>query len=307
MSYEKKAFLTGATGFAGFHLAKKLLEKGWKLQLLVRKNSDASKLKRLAAPFALYPYDGTTEGLVKTMGEASPEVVFHLAACAVLDHEPGDVENLIRSNVLLGCQLLEGMRQAGISYFINAGSFWQHDESETYHPANLYAATKQAFMDILRYYTESSSIRALTLKLFNVYGPEDERDKLFTLWDKAFKTGQPLPMSPGEQLIDFVYIDDATEAFCHAAKLIKSSRPGELRESYAVSSQEPISLKEAARLYQQVTGRNLKLLWGERPYRRREVMVPWKGNPLPGWNPSVDLATGIRLTVEHDPIKTAAR
>ncbi|MCL0069470.1 hypothetical protein M1N85_02030 [Dehalococcoidia bacterium] len=69
-------------------------------------------------------------------------------------------------------------------------------------------------------------------------------------------------------------------------------------ESYAVSSGQPISLKELVRTYEQVIGKEVPIQWGGRPYRPREVMVPWnKGDKLPGWEPRVALSEGISRVV----------
>ncbi len=66
-------------------------------------------------------------------------------------------------------------------------------------------------------------------------------------------------------------------------------------ETYAVSSGAPVKLRELVEIYERITGNGLPIAWGGRPYRQREVMVPWnKGKPLPGWKPKVHLEEGIR-------------
>jgi nucleoside-diphosphate-sugar epimerase len=102
-------------------------------------------------------------------------------------------------------------------------------------------------------------------------------------------------MSPGEQLIDLVYVDDVVDAFMLAAeRLIQESVEG--HECFAVSSGKPIPLKQLVDFYCHVTRRSLSIHWGGRAYRIREVMVPWTtGNPVPGWDPKVTLEEGILL------------
>ncbi len=291
----RRAFVTGATGFVGYHLVKRLLREEWRVDALLREGSATKQIERLEGSLSLHEYDGTTESIIAIMRTASPEVVFHLASRVEIEHHSSDVENLLRSNVILGTQLLESMHQTDIPYFINTGSYWQHFDGDDYNPVNLYAATKQAFQDILRFYTETSSIRALTLKLFDVYGPNDPRNKLFHLLEDAYRQEKPLAMSPGKQCLDLVYVDDVVQAFCHAANLLRSCPADDLEESYAVTSMRHIELKEVVDMYQRVTGRTVKAIWGGRPYRNRQVMAPWKGKPLPGWKALVDLETGIQL------------
>ena len=67
------------------------------------------------------------------------------------------------SNITFGTQLVEAMVANGCYQFVNTGTSWQHYENDEYNPVNLYAATKQAFEDILRYYVETSALRVITL------------------------------------------------------------------------------------------------------------------------------------------------
>lgn len=295
--------ITGSTGFVGFHLAQHLLQNGWVLHLIVREASKIEKLRHLApqANVHIHKHDGAVESLISLFQKVRPQIVFHLAAETVVEHRPAQIKSLLDSNILLGTQVLEAMIYSGCQNLINTGSYWQHFQSQDYNPVNLYAATKEAFECILRYYTECGSIRAVTLKLFDVYGPQDERHKLFSQLEQAFLSHETLAISPGDQKLDFVYIDDVIRAYLHAADLMAKlglkSGP-----DYAVSSGKHITLRKAVEVYQRATGRKIKVQFGGRPYRKREVMVPWKGKTLPGWRAKIDLETGIRLM--NGPVST---
>jgi len=102
-------------------------------------------------------------------------------------------------------------------------------------------------------------------------------------------------MSPGEQLLELVYIDDVVNAFITAAKRLFDGKV-QTHERYAVSSGQPIRLRELVEMYQHVTGRNLEIAWGGHPYREREVMIPWsRGERLPGWEPVIGPEEGIKI------------
>ncbi len=287
----KRALVTGATGYVGYHLAQRLARDGWKVNIVTRPGSDVKKSEKLPL-VSLYAHDGGTESLIDIVRQARPEIIFHAASLVQASHEAEDLEPLIASNILFGTQLLEAAVRSEVHFFVNTGSYWQHYKTRDYNPVNLYAATKQAFQDILRFYAESFPLRAVTLKLFDVYGPEDQRNKIFSQLEDAYSTGKPLQMSPGEQLLDLIFIDDAVEAYCHAALLLESRGEG-LEESYAVSSGRQIPLKEVVEIYQKLARRKIPIEWGGRPYRQREVMRPWTGKTLPDWKPRVDLETGI--------------
>lgn len=243
-----------------------------------------------------HTHDGTTEGMIRLVAEAKPDVVFHLASLFLAQHEPGDVEPLVLSNVLFGSQLLEAMRVNGVSQIVNTGTSWQHYNNDDYKAVCLYAATKQAFEDILAYYTETASIKAVTLQLFDTYGPDDPRPKLFHLLNKTARSRKALAMSPGEQLIDLVYIDDVIDAYLCAIAALGVLPVG--HHVYAVSSGKPLPLRELVSIYEKVAGVNLPIDWGKRSYRPQEVMVPWsRGQSLAGWYPRVSLAEGIRRII----------
>lgn len=104
-------------------------------------------------------------------------------------------------------------------------------------------------------------------------------------------------MSPGEQLIDLVYVDDVIQACLLSAKWLMENKVSSMEE-YAISSGNPISLKELIAVYGQTIGKPLSIEWGRRSYRAREVMMPWntwnKGKRLSGWKPKIGLAEGIK-------------
>ena len=298
---QRVALVTGATGFVGSHLARRLVQDGWQVHVMSRAGSrlpDAHEFEQVTD----HIHDGSTEGFVRCVAQAKPDVVFHLASLFLSQHATKDIDTLIQSNVLFGNQLLEAMRVNEVNFLINTGTSWQHNNNEDYNPVCLYAATKQAFEAILEYYIQACGIKAITLKLFDTYGPEDSRPKLFHLLNQAVRTGEPLDMSEGEQLIDLVHVDDVVEAYLIAAQRLLDGKVTQ-HERYAVSSGQPLSLKKLVELYAAINGQALYVNWGARPYRHREVMVPWnRGIRLLGWYPSVGLTEGIRYMEEQfDP------
>ena len=289
--HERITLVTGATGFIGSHLAQRLVREGARVHALVRPESP---LLRLPPAVHVEEHDGTTEGLCDVVTRVRPAQVFHLAARFVpQEHRPADVEGLIRDNVLLSAQLCEAMAVAGCHRLVLAGTAWQHRREAPQRPVALYAATKQAVDDIVAYYVDATPLRAITLKLYDTYGPRDDRAKLFALLSRAARDGEPLPMSPGEQLLDLVHVDDVVEAFLAAgARLERGDVAG--HERYTVPAARRYSLREVVRLFGEAVGREVPVVWGGRAYRPREVMVPWDGPPLPGWRPRIDLAGGLR-------------
>ena len=297
MGENKVVLVTGGTGFVGSNLVRRLVTIGWEVHAIVRPGSDLKALDGCIDKISLHTHDGSTEGLMDIMSVAKPEVVFHLASLFLSGHTTKDVVQLITSNVLFSTQLLEVMKESGVTSLVNTGTSWQHYENKDYSPVNLYAATKQSFEAILQYYVETASLKAITLKLFDTYGPDDPRPKLFHLLEKTAQSQSTLSMSPGEQLIDIVYIDDVIDAYLLAADAVLSD--GYMgHRAFAVTSGNPIKLKKLVQIYSEVTGKKLNIEWGGRQYREREVMSTWsKGEALPGWQAKINLEDGVRRMI----------
>ena len=241
-----------------------------------------------------HEHDGTKGGMVGIVGAARPEVVFHLASAFVAEHRSDDVADLVESNLLLGTQLAEAMRVNGRTLLVNTGTAWQHYQDEPYNPTSLYAATKQAYLDVLRFFEEAAGLRVITLEIFESYGPGDPRPKLMGVLKRAAREGNRLSLTEGSQRFDFVHVRDIVRAFVRAAERLLS---GEVRgpESYALRASSTVTMKELVDLFGRVAGKSLSADWGVRPYRAREMLEPWAGGAsLPGWRPEVPLEDGIR-------------
>ncbi|MBC7417822.1 MAG: NAD(P)-dependent oxidoreductase [Pedobacter sp.] len=292
------ALVTGGTGFTGSYLIRRLVADGWLVHAIVRPESNLKALETCSDQIKLHTHDGSTLNMISILNSTKPNVVFHLAAITFSQHTPDNLKFLLDGNILFSTQLAEAMAENGVDSIVNTGTFWQHFENKEYEPSCLYAATKQAFETILQYYIAAKGFKAITLKLFDSYGPNDFRPKLFNLLKEAGISKKLLPMSPGEQLIDLVYIDDVIDAFIIAAnRLLQGKVYGQ--EHYAVSSGKPVKLKSLVHLYESVANTPIFIEWGGRPYREREVMLPWSlGVPLPGWKPKISLLDGIKATLD---------
>ncbi len=290
---QKRVLITGGAGFIGSNLARACFKKNYEVGIIYQPENGLTQIIDILPKIEAYPVIGKRNEVFDIITKFNPDLVFHLASVFIANHKADDVSTLINSNIAFGAQLLESMAQLKAPYLINTGTSWQHFENDEYNPVNLYAATKQAFEDILGYYLKATPLKAITLKLFDTYGPGDQRPKLFNALQRAALEKTPLSMSPGEQLIDIVYIDDVVNAFIVAARRLFDKRVKH-HEIYSISSGQPIRLRDLVKLYKSITGYEIDIVWGGRPYRNREVMIPWKGGKhLPLWKPKVSLTEGI--------------
>jgi nucleoside-diphosphate-sugar epimerase len=294
-----KILVTGATGFIGQNLIKLLLDKDYEIHCIVRINSNISSIDKRAI---IFKYDGNIDSLLEYCKDERFDGVIHLASLFLSSHTKDNISGLISSNIQFGTELLEASKETNIKWFINTGTFWQNYEDEEYNPVNLYAATKEAFKDIAKYYTETSGLVFTTIKLNDTFGPNDTRNKVFNLWKKIAKSGEALEMSEGEQIIDISYIEDVINAYEILINYLNLDENNEFKnKEFVITNNEKMSLKNLSKIFEEVTNSKLNIIWGARPYRDREVMIPYDNERIvPNWKQKYTLKEAIIKTIGED-------
>jgi nucleoside-diphosphate-sugar epimerase len=285
----RTALVTGATGFIGRHLVRRLSSDGWTVQALVR----ATTSLRLTPPIGAHQVPRGTDDLVGLVRELAPSVCFHLATDFRARHAADDVDAMLEANVAFGTRLAEALTQADHCPLVNAGTAWQHFEGRDYGPTSLYAATKQALEDVLRFYTEVEGLPVATLKFFDTYGPGDPRPKLVPLLMAALHREETVELSSGEQLVDLLHVDDAVEALLAVASFLAGGDGSPAQ--FSAHSDSPVTVRRLVQILGDVTGHTLRVRWNARADRPREMLTPWRFAPRPpGWTPRVALEEGLR-------------
>lgn len=284
-----KIFITGITGYIGSSLAERLLQLNYEVAGLVR-NLDVNTVISTSG-CKLYEYKNNLSSIKDALQDFRPDIVIHLASLFLSNHQPTDLDPLVESNVILSARLYEAMLSVKVNKIINTGTSWEHYENGGFNPVNLYAATKGAAESILDYYVRAKNFKAINLKLFDSYGPKDNRKKLFFLLREAARNKVILKMSPGDQLINLVYIEDIICAYLKAIACINKYND---KLTFGVGAEKLISLKNLVACYSDVIQREVPVHFGALPYRDREVMTPWVDYlKIPGWAPQISLVDGI--------------
>jgi nucleoside-diphosphate-sugar epimerase len=289
---ERRALLVGGTGYLGGALRASLTASGWRV-FVVETRPDAPES---AAPGDDWTdpaeWHGDQATLQSLVERSQPDVVVFLAAHYIADHTAGDIDPLIDANVRLPAVALDVIRACGVRSVVMAGTYWEEFSDDDPAPADLYAATRCAAKSIARFFADAYGLTVAWLRVSDIYGPGDERGKLFSHLRRAAVTGDTLVMSPGEQLVAPVHLGDATEAFRLATALVAERAWTGVRE-FGVQSRDALSLRDAVATYAQVIGRPVPVEFGGRPYRDREVMTPVFLPPVPAWSPAFDLRSGL--------------
>jgi UDP-glucuronate 4-epimerase len=236
--------VTGAAGFIGFHVAKRLLESGRQVVGLDNLNDyydPALKQARLAIltrepRFAFENLDLVDRpGLAGIFDRHSFPCVVHLAAQAGVRHSLRRPNAYVESNLAGFANILEGCRYHGCRHLVYASSssvygantrlpFRTSDNVD--HPLSLYAATKKANELMAHTYAHLFGLPSTGLRFFTVYGPWGRPDMAYWLFTKAILAGEPIRLFDGGRMQrDFTYIDDATEAIVRLIEHVPQPDP----------------------------------------------------------------------------------
>lgn len=284
-----KIIVTGATGYIGNRAARELSKEN-KIWCTVRQSSNVDILddfpcKKIFVDEKMSMYEA--------FNKVNPDCVIHIGGVFAASHDSTNIQQLLESNIFFPSIVFDAAYAAGCRKFINTGSFWQNYGGEDYNPVNLYAATKEAAEDILKFYVRSKGCKALTLNIFDTYGFGDHRKKILNII-RDLADGDTIGITEGNQKMYLCYIDDLLSAYRISIGLLDSMGSGEYKK-YSLRGETPNSLREIIETYISVSGKKIDIRYGEREYRHREIMDPtgW-GEVLPGWKQKYDLKTGIR-------------
>ncbi len=226
-----KILLTGAAGFIGYHVARRLLDRGDNVVGLDNLNAyydPQLKRDRLAglssdAGFRFVQMDVEDRARVPALFQAEGfDRVVHLAAQAGVRHSLVDPLAYIDSNVVGFTNILEGCRHSGVGHLLYASSSSVYggntqmpfaEQHSVDHPVSLYAATKKANELMAHTYSHLFQLPTTGLRFFTVYGPWGRPDMALFLFTRAILAGEPIKVfNHGRMVRDFTYIDDIAEA-----------------------------------------------------------------------------------------------
>lgn len=295
----KKAVITGASGFLGQNLCKHLINKEYQILILVRETSNIEFTKDFDSKlFKIKKFrNNNFDDIYDTIIDFKPDIGFHLAAAFDKGQTNREIHNLNNVNILYGMILLNALVESGCKNFISIGTSWQNFSDEEYNPVNLYAATKEAFQAIIKYYEKTKMLNTIILKLCDTYGKNDRRKKIINFLKEAYQNDKALDMTKGEQYLSLTYIDDIVEGLLLAAEYIMNGE--HCGKTFFVANKELIKLKDLVKTIEKIGNKKLKINWGSVPYREREIMKPYIGELLPNWEAKVSIKKGIEKVLNE--------
>ena len=269
-----KILVTGAAGFIGYHVSRRLLERGDEVIGVDNLNEyydPQLKEARLALlrefpAFSFARVDvGDRPDMASLFSDTRPQRVIHLAAQAGVRYSIENPHAYAQTNVTGFLHVLEGCRAAGVEHLVYASSssvygsnakqpFSEHDGVD--HPVSLYAATKKANELMAHTYAHLYGIACTGLRFFTVYGPWGRPDMALFKFTRGILAGEPIPVyNRGQMIRDFTYVDDITEGVVRTVDVIAAPDP-----AFDPASPDPASSSAPYRIYNIGNNRPVQLL-----------------------------------------------
>lgn len=323
--------VTGAAGFIGYHVSKRLLERGDQVLGLDNLNNyydvrlKEARLTQLTSfpRFRFLKLDVADRTAMATAFADQPiHRVVHLAAQAGVRYSLVNPQAYIDSNVVGFLHVLEGCRHARVQHLVFASSssvyggntrmpLSVHDNVD--HPISLYAASKKANELMAHSYAHLYSLPCTGLRFFTVYGPWGRPDMALFLFTKAILEDQPIDVfNFGNMRRDFTYIDDIVEGVIRVLDKPATPDPkwsGETPDPgtssgpyriYNIGNRQPVDLMRFIELLEEVLGkkaekRHLPLQPGDVPATYADVDDLVRDM---GFKPDTPVEVGIRRFVQ---------
>ncbi|HKN49566.1 MAG TPA: GDP-mannose 4,6-dehydratase, partial [Actinomycetota bacterium] len=303
---DARVLVTGASGFIGSHLTRRLVAEKADVHALTSTVSSVFPVRLLDLREQLTLHEGSLQdrgAMDAIAARARPDVVFHLGAYTHVAKSWQRVDECLQANVQGTVNLLQAL--AGIPYrrFLYTGTSEIYGDVEVpfredagVNPVSPYSVSKYAGERYCRMFHRSYGWPIVMLRPFNGYGPGQSPDRIVPEIIVRGLRGQPIDMTEGRQTREFNYVADLVEGFVRAAVT-----PGVEGELFNLGCGEEISMRDLARTVLDAMGNPVEARFGALPERPTEIMRMYsdstKARERLGWRPTHTLADGLEQTI----------
>lgn len=262
-----RILITGATGFVGRHFIPFLVQNAPSSEILTINRS-------ITRAEELFPFDNCNHISVDQLSEVykfEPEIVFHLASFVTSRNDLEAVEHILQTNIVFGVQVLEALKRCKtIKLFVNVGTCAEYRFGPSkIDNAYIYSASKTAYRQFLSYYSTLIGFKYVHIVPYTIYGGEDSQKKIIDYICDSFDSSEPIKMSKGEQILDFIHVDDVSYFFVYLMRIHDQLNSGEILH---LGTGKGTSILELSTIMEKKHNKKCNINWGSLPYREMDVM-----------------------------------
>ena len=229
-----------------------------------------------------------------------PNIILNCAANQSLKNDKKSIKDLLNSNLYSNINFLEQATQNNLfKGYISFGTKWEFNQNMEFNPLNFYSATKHANDIFFNYFSQKKNICTVSLKIFDTYGPNDKRGKILNLIIDSIKKNKTLKLTPGNQYLDYVHINDLSELVSKICFDINKKRLKGFNY-FTVSSKKPLKLKKIINHIRYMLKGKTKIKLGAKKYRKIEAMQKIKKlKNYPGWKPKINFVKELSNIIKN--------
>jgi nucleoside-diphosphate-sugar epimerase len=303
----KHVLVTGATGFIGSHLVRRLESDGAEVHALTSNVSSVypARLHDLQDRITLHEGNLVDRSAMDVLvARAQPSHILHLGAYTHVGKSWRRVDECIQANIQGTVNLLQALDGSGYERFVYTGTseiYGDIDvpfrEDSVVHPVSPYSVSKYAGERYCRMFHQGRGWPIVMVRPFNTYGPAQSPDRVIPEIIVRALQGRELKMTQGRQTREFNFVEDIAAGFVCAA-----TTEGIEGEIFNIGCGEEVSMRDLATNILEVMGNPIEADFGALPDRPTEIWRMFadstKARTILGWKPEVPLEEGLRRTVE---------
>jgi len=299
-----KVLITGGAGFIGSNIADRLIELGYEVVIL--DNLATGKKENINSSAKFCKFDIRDKALIDIFNSEKPDVVIHNAAQLSVRISVEDPLYDAEVNVLGGLNVFNCSMQAEVKKVVFASSggtvygeqqYFPADEKHSTNPVSPYGVAKLASENYLYYFHKEYGLDYMALRYANIYGPRQdplgEAGVVAIFSNKMIKGTSPVINGDGGQTRDYVFVGDAVDANIRA---IESSFTGAIN----IGTSQETNVNELFAILRNISGKSIEEIHGPaKPGEQYRSVLDYKlANEILGWEPSVPIKDGLKITYE---------
>jgi nucleoside-diphosphate-sugar epimerase len=303
---DARALVTGAAGFIGSHLCRRLIAEGADVHALSSEVSSVCppRLLDIRGRIRLHEANLIDRGALEAIvNEIRPEFVFHLGAYTHVGKSWQRIDECVQTNIQGTINLLRALEPVGYQRFLNVGTSEIYGgidvpfrEGDQVTPASPYAVSKYAAERYCRMFQQGLGWPIVMVRPFNAFGPSQSPDRIIPETIVRALRKQELRLTTGRQTREFNFVEDLCEGFIKLASV-----PGIEGELFNLGCGEEVTIREVTELILEFLGNPIEPQFGALPHRPNEIWRMFsdssKAREKLAWKPSHSLRQGLEKTI----------